>query len=230
MTSTVQLLIRVLPLAIAGALSPTLFGLMTVILSNRHHAIRRGLAFALGAAVPVVLVTFAIITVFDDVQLPLFRRGPGTLSLEIDIFVGSILVVLGLALILWQGQFGTSRASSRVQSSSRRTSPDSSIFRTFWFGFGMMAINGTTLLMLIPAAKDIAVAQARPVSKLTVAIIIDTIIMLSVLVPLAIYTFKPKESAELMEQAEAWIRAHVRPVLGSVALLIGSYLIAKNLI
>jgi cytochrome c biogenesis protein CcdA len=222
MSSSLQLLLRVLPFAIAGAL-------MAVILSDRHRALQRGIAFTLGAAVPIVALTFAVITFLDQLELPIVQHGPGTLSFEIDVFTGTILITLGLLLLLKPGLFAR-RSKTKVETHKMNSagSSSASLFRTFWFGFGMMAINGTTILMLIPAAKEIAAAQVRPASKITVALIVDGIMLLSVLVPLTIYALRPRESAELMEQAQAWVKRNVRPVVGWAALLIGCYLIAKS--
>jgi len=89
-----SLLAETIPLALAGAVSPILFVEVLAVISGPQR-LRRGLAFAAGATIPLIAVATLVLLAGDAVSLP---KSP-TATAVIDIVLGAALLAFGASAL-----------------------------------------------------------------------------------------------------------------------------------
>lgn len=139
-------LVIIVPLAVAGAISPVMLAEQTVLLSRRDGR-RTGSIYAMGAVITLLVLVVAMVVLGRAFRLPTEPR----LSQSLDLVVGAVL--LGLAgLVIALGR------RRQVPSTTRRTHPRVAQ-AALPFGVFSMATNVTTLALMVPAAKVISSAD-----------------------------------------------------------------------
>ena len=103
-----SLLAETIPLALAGAVSPILFVEVLAVISGPSR-FQRGLAFAAGAAIPLIALATLMLLAGDAVSLP---KSP-TATAVIDIVLGAALLAFGASALF------------RARARRRRPSPSS---------------------------------------------------------------------------------------------------------
>ena len=136
----------IVPLGVAGAISPVMLAEQTLLLARRDGR-RTGSLYAAGAVVTLLVIVVSMVILGSAFELPTEPR----LSESLDLAVGAVLLGLaGLVLAL--------RSHRHVPSTTRRTHPRVA-HAALPFGVFSMATNVTTLALMVPAAKVIASAD-----------------------------------------------------------------------
>ena len=141
-----DLLTKVLPLSLGAAVSPTVLGVILVILSGRR-AVARGGAYLAG-----VLLVLAGLTVVGLYGVRDTDPSPATVSIErvVDGIAGVLLLLLALGTVL--------RAALRDPATpADQPPPDSDrqhgLGGAFVLGIAMMVSNFSTILLYLPATS-----------------------------------------------------------------------------
>ncbi|MEO6997051.1 MAG: GAP family protein [Terracoccus sp.] len=136
----------IVPLAVAGSISPVMLTEQTLILARRDGR-RAGSLYAAGAVVTLLVLVVAMVILGRAFRLPSEPR----LSESLDLVVGAVLLGLA-ALVVALGRH------RHVPATTRRTHPR--VARAALpFGVFSMATNVTTLALMVPAAKVISSAS-----------------------------------------------------------------------
>ncbi|MDN5764380.1 MAG: GAP family protein [Humibacillus sp.] len=138
-------LVLIVPLAVAGAVSPVMLTEQTLLLARRDGR-RTGTLYAAGVVITLLVLVVAMVVLGRAFRLPTEPR----LSESLDLVVGSVLLGLA-ALVLALGR------RRQVPSTVRRTHPRVAQ-AALPFGVFSMATNVTTLALMVPAAKVISSA------------------------------------------------------------------------
>ena len=155
-----QVLAFVVPFGLAGAVSPVMLVEQTVILAGPDGT-RAGTRFAAGVALTVLLFVSVLVLFGRAISLPEEPHLDATL----DIVIGSLLVVLALA-IRWRRPPEPKAHPARREMGSRKA---------LGFGVFSMATNFTTLALVVPAAKEIA-SSSLPLAGRAVVIAVLVIL------------------------------------------------------
>lgn len=136
-------LVLIVPLAVAGAISPVMLTEQTLLLARRDGR-RTGMLYAAGAVITLLVLVVAMVVLGRAFRLPTEPR----LSESLDLVVGAVLLGLA-ALVLALGR------RHQMPATARRTHPRVAQ-AALPFGVFSMATNVTTLALMVPAAKVIS--------------------------------------------------------------------------
>ena len=139
-----QVLAVVVPLGLAGAVSPVMLTEQTVLLA-RPDGRRVATRYAAGAALTLLVFTSLLVVFGRAIPLPQEPHLDATL----DLVLGASLVALAVVLRLRRPRETKARAARRELGGSAALA----------FGVVSMATNGTTLALVTPAAKEIAASD-----------------------------------------------------------------------
>ena len=212
-----ELLAQVIPLALGAAVSPLLFfGAIAVMTGPRP--LRRGGAYAFGAALPLLAVTALALALGSALSLP---EASDAVKGWSDIAFGVLLIALGVR-------------AARRHPEPRPKSPDAnapggSLTRTVATGAGLMASNVTSFALYLPAMKLIGESTIDAAEKAVAVAVTIAIALGLVLVPLAIVAVAPRASGRVLAAAGAWLQAHRRRLALIICFGLGAYLVVHGL-
>ncbi len=152
---------KVLPLALGGAISPTVLTVAVLTLSSAKRPVARGVAYALGFA--TVLVAFAAAglaflgRVNDD-----HAHHRGAVADTIDIVIGVVLLLFALRSVVAR------RTGVDTDAPKPPREHQVGLTASFVTGMVMMLTNITTIVLLIPMMKDVDRASASTGAKAVV--------------------------------------------------------------
>ncbi len=204
-------IIEALPLAIAAAFSPS--GLLFVMLIMSSKKGKKGaLLFDIGgiAFLTAVVVIFDLLFNFAGGQ----RHSDPTVSSYIDIALGILIVFITLRNIL----------TKKKKESKELRLP------LFICGFIYMAINLSSLIPFIAAAKTLFLSDI-PLFPYIISIVILIIITMSLMLfPVIVEYIIPKQSQKVLAPIETFMQKHGTLLANGYFLIIALYLIIKSIL
>ncbi len=99
----------------------------------------------------------------------------------------------------------------------------------FLLGAVMMLTNFTSLVLYIPAMKDVHRSPASDGTKAAVVLVAFVVTALPALIPLGARVVAPGPSARGLARVGTFMTVHKRGVTVAVAVLFGGYLLVKGL-
>jgi threonine/homoserine/homoserine lactone efflux protein len=209
-----------IPLALGAAISPTVLIANLLVLSSPQKPRARGLAFAAGCFVVLLVIGVLALTVLHAAADNRGKDAP--LFGWIDIGFALLLALVGLRSLVRPPK--TKSESDRAGRLANAPTYDYLVF-----GVVMMLTNVTTLMLFIPAMKDIAVADASITAKAGVAVIVFLVTSLVVWVPLVLDLAAPHTAGRVLGGLNRFLSLHQRSVGIVVAFGFAVYLAAKGL-
>ena len=207
------LVIQIVPLAAAAAISPVLF-LLQLNTVTGTHPIARGSALTAGAAFALIAVSSVCVAVGVTAL-----SGDESLQAAIEIAFGVLLLAVGLRALLHP------KAPKHGGAGARTTS----IGRSFLAGTAGMASNITTFALYIPALALIADSDL-PLGQVGIAALIILVITLTVAwVPLAIAVVVPGASTSWLPRLGAWMTRNDRWIQVTLGVGFGLLLLVKGI-
>lgn len=217
----VDLLVQVLPLAIAAAFTPTLLALQLLVVAEeawvrRAIAIVAANALAFGIVIAIVLAGFA--------QLP--DQGTGVLG-PIDRWIRG---VCGILLVLMSGFFlwPHPQMSARAQASLERRATNASTWVFFGLAFYFSITDLSSFLVLIPALHDVTVSQADLVAKILVVTVILVVALSTTWLPPVLRGVWGRQVTPTLDRLYHFVMRNQFPIVGVICLLFGIYLIVTG--
>jgi threonine/homoserine/homoserine lactone efflux protein len=207
---------RVLPLAFGAAISPTILASAVLVLASKQRAVARGALYALGTMVVLVAWTGLGLTLLARVHdhiSPTQRAVSGA----VDATIGLVLVVFGIREILLTPR------PSRVHEEKE------GLAAAFGLGLVMMLANFTSLILYLPAMKDIARSGDPTSDKIVVAVVALLITSLAATLPLALRIVAPGPAATLLADVNGFVTKHQRSIVVIVSFVFGAYLLTRGL-
>ncbi|VVC03571.1 Sap, sulfolipid-1-addressing protein [Candidatus Burarchaeum australiense] len=211
----VSLLIEILPLAIASAMSPVILGVCIAMLSKK--AANSVLAFLLGSVLAAIIL-FAIGVAFasgDDIVAQEISQPVAIFDLALGLLLGAF----GLKVLLMKESAGD-RLGARGQLSAKKL-----------VAVGLLGTltNFDAALLNITAVRTIAETAGSFATKLLPLAVTEFFLLSPILLPLGVYLVAPQKSAKLLEPLGAWMGKYGRFVVGLIFLGFAVYLVAKAL-
>ncbi|MGZ4754362.1 MAG: GAP family protein [Acidimicrobiia bacterium] len=217
-TSVGELIAKVLPLAVGAAISPTILVVALLVLGSPSHPRSRGVAYAAGA-ITVLLVLSAI-------SLTLLRRSVvGHKSSDpiygwIDIGFGVLIALVGLRELLTAPKPRSAPAGGADQ--------ERKLGRFYVIGFVMMLSNFSTLVLYVPAMKDVAVASVGVGAKVVVVVMVLAIASVLAWAPVLMDLVAPRAAGRVLNPLDAFMTRHQKEVTVTVCFVFTVVLIAKG--
>ena len=175
-----------------------------------------GLSFYFGA-ITVLLVTVFIGILLGNGLSSTGHSDPATIA-SIDLFLGAILVLLGVRNLFSKGGESGGSALFKYLNVESTVSNLSKFSRFFTVGLLTFLINFSTAIFVLAASRQIGLAKAGLFTDI-ISILVLTIITLAVIeVPLLFFLFLPETAAKATKPMNRWINKN------------GSYLIAGFLL
>lgn len=216
------LLVAVLPLAIASAVTPTLFALQVLVVSGADWQ-RRATAVAIGAA-GVFIVYFALVLAGFS-QLPGAGTGHhGRWHYVIALVVGAALIPVGVWM-LRPHPHADAAMERKVSAYADHANP--------WVFLGISAYMSVTdfssLLVVIPALHEVTNSAVAVADKGVVVAFLLVCVLLPVLLPPTAVLVAGQRAIGHLRRMYAVIMGHQVQVMGAVALAVGVVLLWRGL-
>jgi hypothetical protein len=217
-----SLLIGVLPLALGAAVSPTLLALQLLVLSGGGNRLARAWALVVGAA--LVLGAFSLLCVTALSRLRPHHAHRSLTDAAVLILSGVLLAVLAVRSRIRTptvGEKHTSRTGGRLASAS---SP--------WFiGVGAvgMVVNFSTLLLVLPAVREIVHSNVGASDKVVVFVVLYVIVLLPVLVPVLLAQVLGRRADHALDATHRWIGRNSRTIGTVIEAVFAVYLVTKGI-
>nr|WP_237448540.1 GAP family protein [Nocardioides flavescens] len=212
-----RLLVLMLPLGMAAAVSPMMLAQQLVVMAGPRGR-RAGSAYAAGAASVAAAVVLVVVAVGRSLELPTAPH----LDASLDLVLGVALSV-GAAVVHSRG---------RTAHRSRPARPPRTMRPSATYGYGLfsMATNLTTLSLLVPAAKEVAAADADVLAKVVAAVVLVAFACVPTWLPLAVMSAAPRSGERLLAALQGAIERHGRAALVLVLAAAGVYLLLRGIV
>lgn len=205
----------IVPLAVAGAISPVMLTEQTLLLARRDGR-RTGSLYAVGAVVTLLVLVVSMVILGRAIELPTEPR----LSESLDLAVGAALLGLA-ALVVALGR------RHPVPSTIRRTHPR--VARAALpFGIFSMATNVTTLALMVPAAKVISSASVGLAGRTLLVGVLVAIASVPAWAPVVLTMAAPDVGERALEAIHHLIIRWGRTVLSGASVAAGFFFVIRG--
>jgi len=217
-----SLLAIVVPLALGAAVSPTLFALEVLVLTGKRHPIARGWAVASGAG--AVLVAFGLlgVTLLRTVDTGHRHRSPT--GAAIDLGAAALL-----ALLAARSAHKAKTAAEAHHEHTKGRLADAPTLAFVGVGALGMLVNFSTLVLFLPAVREIEHSSVDVAEKVVVWLIITVITLLPVLLPLTLVALLGTRADPLLARLSAFVGRHARTITIAIELLFAVILAWKGI-
>ncbi len=212
-----ELLAKVLPLAVGAAISPTVFVVALLVLGAPEHPRARGVAYTAGA-LTVLLVLTAISLTFLRSQAG--HRATDPVYAWMDVGFGVLMGLVGLRALLTAPK-PASRPAEAAGAGPR-------LGRFYALGLVMMLTNFSTLVLYVPAMKDVAVASVGVGTKVAVVALVLAIASVLAWLPVLMDLVAPNTAGRVLGPLNHFMTRHERAVTVTVCFVFMVVLIAKG--
>lgn len=213
----IPLLATVIPLGLAAAVRPGLFALQLLIVGQPHWW-PKARAFAIGAAIPLVLFGALVFLGFNQLPAP----GPD----GIDVLGVSLRTIIGLAFLIAAVWLLIShpkleqRSADYLKEKAEHSSP-----RDFFFlGLVMNGKSLTSYALLLPALHDVATYRSGVVVQLLALVLLYVLVFTTLWLPVLLAFVLGKRESSALAKASDYVLRHNFTILGVMFLLVGLYL------
>jgi threonine/homoserine/homoserine lactone efflux protein len=228
----VQTLLRhVVPLAFGAAISPTVLAVAVLTLTAARRPVARGALFAVGVFVMLAALSVLGLTVMSHVtDHPSHTQR--AVSDGIDVAFGLVLFALAARTAL-RGRRAGMRDGSKDSIPTPPTGDDhatrSGLATAFATGIVMMATNVTSIVLYLPAMKEVAKSDVSDSDKAIVTVVAMVIVSSLAWLPVLLRIVAPGPSQRLLTSINTTIQTHRRGIVMGVEVLFGTYLLVKGL-
>jgi hypothetical protein len=219
----VPLLIRVGPLALGAACSPTILLVQMLVLTHGTARVARAWLYMLGALVMTcVWMAFGIVAFNAAAQ----RAAPSPEARATSAVIHLVAAALLLALALKNFYV----PDSEVRDDKVGTDDERPHYgKAFLLGIGLMASNLTTVVLLLPATHDVAVSRADFAAKAVACSVLAIAAILPALLPPLLVTLGGEGGRRKLDQFAAWMHEHQHRISAVVCVLFAVYLAATGM-
>lgn len=208
---------RILPLLLGAAISPVATIGMIAVLTTKDKPKLKGFIYLIGAIIPLLIIGIPGIFLFANIQ---FKPANTNVSSALDLLAGLLLLVLAIKNFLKKSSHQTVKKAK----SQKQLAPAKSLV----LGMALMVTNFSTIVLFLPAVKDIAVSSLDEIEKLIVLFISIPIVMAMIALPLVIAVLMPNSSSSVLERLRLFMTKHSKAIVQAMLIVFGIYLLAKG--
>jgi hypothetical protein len=217
-----QLLAVVIPLSLGAAVSPTALAVIVLTLSGKVSPRARAWAEVIGMAVALALVTVALLFL---AQFIAGRKPDPRILGTFDLAAAVALLVLGVRNAL---RLRSPAPGQKKRASSSAAGPKPNLLAFLGIGIALLVTDVTSLVLYIPALKDIVRAGIPDVQKAAVLAIPYFAVLAPAILPAALATVAPRSADKVLDPLNAWVTKNQRVIGMVVCFAFGAYLLWKG--
>jgi threonine/homoserine/homoserine lactone efflux protein len=217
-----DLLTKTIPLALGAAISPTVLAVGLLILSAPKRPVARGAAFTAGVLVILAGLTVVGLTLTHHAISGPAKHDP--ISRAIDGTFGAVLLLLAIATVL---RALTTDRESPDPKPAADPAKHAGLAAAFLLGMAMMMANFSTILLYLPAMREISAARLGTADKAVVVVIVFLITSLAATLPLLLRVVAPGPASRWFTALHGVVTRHQRQIAVVVEVIFGAYLLAK---
>ena len=214
-----HLLSSIIPLSIGAAFSPTVLAFTIVLLGGKKAPRARVAFMILGMFIVLVFIALTAGSVSQAAK----SEGVKQFLKLLDIVFALILFYLGVRSLIKKPSEGAS--SSRLMGHNRS---ELGPVRFIPIGFAVMLTDISSIVLFIPAIRDIGLSSVGTPDKILIAGIPFTAVLIPALVPLFADMIAPKTTGGAMKAINTWLARHNRVVTGGVSFIFSAFLFWKG--
>ncbi|MFA5867194.1 MAG: GAP family protein [Actinomycetota bacterium] len=215
----IELLSSVIPLSIGAAFSPTVLAFTLVILGGKTKPRLKALIMIAGMSIALTGLALAAGSLTDVTA----NTEVKSVTLWLDIGLGIFLIGLGLRSILIKQTDVPPKP--RLKSGARG---GRSVAAFVPIGIVIMLTDFSSIVLFVPAIRDITAASISWTAKLLVAAIPFIAVLIPASVPLLAVTFSPDKAGQALQKLNVWLARHNRTISVSLAFAFGVFLLWKG--
>lgn len=213
------LLSKVLPLALGAAVSPVILLLQMATLTSGSARLRRATLVAAGAATALLAWGLAGWLLIN--RLPTPRRGPDVTAAAVDLTLALVLVALGIRSLV-------NRRETAAPSAPASAGPPH-LAASYGLGVAAMASNVTTIVLFLPAVRDIARSPVSTADAIIAAVVLVLITLAPALVPVVAVALGGWPGQRVLDRVGAFTAAHHATIAAVVSFGFALYLGSNGL-
>lgn len=211
-----ELILMLVPLAVAAALQPADVIAMGILLQTRRGA-AKGFAFLAGMITFRLLLGGIFWVLTSKVEETIETTGG-----EFSIFVGAVLVVLGLLMLIYALRRVLSPYTEDQAAASWLVKLNKiSLLQTAFIGFVLLALDPKDWLVDISAVDLVSNADLTGRDSLLAYLSYILMAQSLLLIPLFITVVFPQKAQGYLSVFNAWIKRHERVIEITVAVIFG---------
>ena len=211
-----------MPLAFGAAVSPAVLTVGVLILCSPRRPVARGTFFALGSVTVLVVLTLLGLTVLDRFSAHHASATQRAVTDGVDVTLGVVLLALALRTAL-RPRDPTAHAQAK------QPTDHGGLATAYSLGIVMMLTNVSTIVLYIPAMRDIGRADVSQADKVVAVLVVLMIVSLPATLPLLLRVVAPGPSQRALTRLDAAITRHRRTIVCIVEVVFGVYLIVKGI-
>lgn len=220
-----ELIGKTLPLAFGAAISPTVLALALLVLSSTRRPVARGAAYLGG-----VLLMFGVLTVVG-LAVTNHATGAGSslnpVTRAIDGTIGFLLLLLAVRTVVRVVTIDRDHPESVTQPA--RPERYTSLWAAFVLGIAMMMSNFSTILLYLPAMREISSSSVDVADKAVVVVMVFVIASLPATLPFMVRVTAPGPSARWFAALHRVVTRYQRQIGIVIEVVFGVYLLVKAL-
>lgn len=206
----------VVPLGLAGAISPVMLTQQTLLLAGRDGR-RMSAYYAAGVALVLLVFLGLVVTFGERIRLPVQPH----LSASLDLLLGAILVVIS-RLVFLAGRYRRPKPAQPRRAAPRRGVP------ALAYGVFSMATNPTTLALLTPAGKEIAGSQSGPAGRVVLIVVVAVLAGTPAWLPIALIRIAPLTGRRTLDGLRALIARRGRKATVAAFAVAGLFFLVRG--
>jgi hypothetical protein len=221
-TSLAELLRSVLPLALGAAVSPVILLLQMVTLTTGTSRLARAWLVAAGAALALAgwgLAGWLLVN-----RLPTPRVGPDATAAAVDLTLALVLVALGIRAVV--GRHDPAPAPAAADDAA---SAPPRLLTAFGLGVAAMASNVTTIVLFLPAVRDIARARVATLDTVVALVVLFAVTLAPALLPVLAVSLGGAAGRRVLDRVGEFARVHHAAIAAVVSFAFAVYLGLKGL-
>ena len=211
-----SVLALVVPLALAGAVSPVMLTEQAVLLAGRDGRRVAG-CYAIGVGGTALAFLSLLVLFGRSISLPEEPR----LSASLDIVLGFLLVLIAAVL-----RYRRPRTPKPKKPRKHGLSP----IPALGFGVFSMATNFTTLAIMVPVAKEVAASDLDVPARLIVICIVAVVTALPAWLPIAMTLVAPAPTRRGLQALSDFIDRRDRLVTVLLLAAVGLFLVGRGIV
>lgn len=208
-----EALALLIPLGMAGAVSPVLLTEQTVLLAGPDGR-RAGMRFAAGVVLTLVVIVAALTFFGRAISLPEAPK----LDASLDLVAGAVLVSAAMVIVAIVRRRGPDAERMAEEEARERTSSVRAA-AALPFGAFSMATNFTTLALMVPAAKAISTADTGLAGRFFLIFVLVAIVTTPAWIPVALSRIAPGPGRRALAALQRLIE---RQGLNAIIALLGA--------
>ena len=215
-----ELFIKVLPLALASAVSPASLAVSLVLLGGKSHPRLKALAYLLGEALVALGITILGLLLAGQTTQSVGRHAHSV----IDAVLGSLLLVLGIvALAIKPGKNGKAFSGLDSESETRQ------LATCGFMGLLAMGLNVSSLVPFLAAVREVGRAAVSFEVKGVALGVAWTLLLLPMILPLLIYLIAPKAAARILTPISIAATKYGRYLVAAICLILGAVFVWEGI-